>query len=194
MADLNAFPDDVRGQVLRATHEPESKPLPTWLTSGKRSTSKVRSRILHDLGLKRMDSVARGFEVASWTAKVIPMGAPRQTQRDRWAKRPVVLRYHDFRDDLRASIPENIRPRLDQVRRLDWIAYIPIPPSYSNKRMAELAGRPCESKPDRDNLDKAILDALFAEDRHITAGSIAKVWDDGKGPRIEITIHIPISA
>ena len=39
----------------------------------------------------------------SFLIPVTPMGAPRQTQRDKWAKRPVVVRYHAFRDVVRLT-------------------------------------------------------------------------------------------
>ena len=39
------------------------------------------------------------------------------------------------------------------------------------------------SKPDRDNIDKAVMDALFPEDSGIAAGTIRKVW--GEPPRVE---------
>lgn len=41
------------------------------------------------------------------------------------------------------------------------------------------------AKPDRDNIDKALLDALFNDDSGIASGLIEKRWDDGNGPRIE---------
>ncbi len=50
------------------------------------------------------------------TVHIEPMGAPRMTQRDRWAKRPCVLRYHAFKDVLRASAAGFI-PNVDHLWR-----------------------------------------------------------------------------
>ena len=116
------------------------------------------------------------------TISIIPMGAPRMTQRDKWKKRPVVVRYRAFKDALR----DGCQGHPEQPTRLDWIAYLPFPKNYSKKKRAALAGNLHRLKPDRDNIDKAILDTLFKEDSMVASGSIEKRWDDGKGPRIEI--------
>lgn len=121
---------------------------------------------------------------------VIPMGKPRMTQRDRWKKRPAVLRYHAFKDQLRACLVNfpHLRALLESgtVHHLSWTAYFPLPDSWSKKKKAALAGSLHRAKPDRDNIDKAILDALFTDDSGIAAGQIEKRWDDGRGARIEM--------
>jgi Holliday junction resolvase RusA-like endonuclease len=50
-------------------------------------------------------------------------------------------------------------------------------------------GQPHRAKPDRDNIDKAILDALFPDDSVVAEGYLCKLWDDGKGARIEIEME-----
>lgn len=114
-----------------------------------------------------------------------PIGKPRMTRRDKWAKRPCVLRYREFADNLRACFDG---VDLAGVHALSWTAYFPLPASWSRKRRSALAGQGHQSKPDRDNVDKAILDALFDEDSGISHGTLTKLWDDGAGPRIEIEI------
>ncbi|MBK1884758.1 RusA family crossover junction endodeoxyribonuclease [Luteolibacter pohnpeiensis] len=125
--------------------------------------------------------------------KVVPLGKPRMTQRDRWKKRPAVLRYHAFKDTLRARLVDlpHLRKLIDSgtIHGLSWTAYFPMPPSWSKRKQASLAGALHQQKPDRDNIDKAILDALFTDDSGIASGRIEKRWDDGKGPRIEITFE-----
>lgn len=64
-----------------------------------------------------------------------------------------------------------------------------MPASWSKKRKAEMAGRPHRQKPDRDNIDKAILDSLFDKDEGIAFGTTAKYWDDGQGARIELVLE-----
>ena len=90
---------------------------------------------------------------------ITPMGAPRMTQRDKWKKRPVVLRYHAFKDDLRAQIgsfpcPDN----------LDIIAYMPMPSSWSKKKKQQMDGQKHQNKPDGDNIIKAIKDGLYNQE------------------------------
>lgn len=114
-------------------------------------------------------------------ARVTPMGAPRQTQRDRWAERPCVVRYRQFKDAMREAVGT-----VECGGEVNWIAYLPIPKSWSKRKKTKYAGQPHQQRPDRDNIDKAILDALFAEDCAVWSGKIEKRWDDGDGPRIEL--------
>jgi Holliday junction resolvase RusA-like endonuclease len=118
------------------------------------------------------------------TLDVIPMGKPRMTQQDKWKKRPCVMRYRAFADEMRRQVGGRIP--LDTVD-LSWVAYLPIPKSWTEEKKERLSGEFHLQKPDRDNIDKAILDALFKEDSGIATGTITKRWDDGKGPRIELT-------
>jgi len=120
------------------------------------------------------------------TINVKPMGKPRMTQRDKWAKRDCVMRYRAYADEIRRQTAGKI---LGDVIELSWIAYLPVPKSWSKKKKAEMAGRPHRQRPDRDNIDKGILDALFKEDGGIAIGSLSKCWDDGNGARLEIEVE-----
>jgi Holliday junction resolvase RusA-like endonuclease len=113
-----------------------------------------------------------------------PVGKPRMTQRDKWAERPAVMHYRAWADRARAAAPN----RPGDAKDVSWVAYFDLPASYSKKKRAALAGQPHRQKPDRDNVDKAVLDALFAQDCTVSDGTLRKRWDDGRGPRIEITI------
>jgi Holliday junction resolvase RusA-like endonuclease len=95
------------------------------------------------------------------------------------------MRYRDFADRVRLRFKE---VDLSGVHTLSWVAYFPMPKSWSKKKKAVLKGMRHESKPDRDNVDKAILDALFKDDSGISDGRLSKRWDDGNGARIEIVI------
>ena len=113
-----------------------------------------------------------------------PVGKPRMTQRDKWQKRPAVMRYREWADRARETageLPQN-------PGTLNWTAYLPIPKSWSKVKRSVAAGQPHRQKPDRDNIDKAVLDSLFKQDSGIHTGTIKKLWDDGNGPRIEIEI------
>lgn len=117
-----------------------------------------------------------------------PMGAPRQTQRDRWKKRPVVVKYHAWRDHLRLCVRQQIDklPPAEKVTKLNWLAVFEPPPSWSKKKRAAAIGQLHRSKPDRDNIDKACLDSLYDEDSFIAAGTVKKVWGDQAKLIIEI--------
>jgi len=75
------------------------------------------------------------------------------------------------------------------VYRVDWTAYFPMAKSWSKKKKEQHAGQIHQQKPDRDNVDKAILDAIFKDDSIISDGLLKKRWDDGDGARIEITFY-----
>ena len=96
------------------------------------------------------------------------------TQRDRWAKRPAVVRYREFCDAARAvglTLPE------DGFWLVFWL---PMPPTWSKAKRARMRGEPHTQRPDIDNLLKAALDAIYQEDAHIWRGGAEKRWaDDG---------------
>jgi Holliday junction resolvase RusA-like endonuclease len=106
-----------------------------------------------------------------------PVGKPRMTRRDKWKKRDCVVRYREWCDAFRACIG-NVP---DAVVGVSWIATIPMPRSWSKKKRLERIGTLHDSRPDRDNLDKAILDSLFAEDSGIAFGFVAKFWAEEGG-------------
>ena len=119
------------------------------------------------------------------TVKITPLGKPRQTRADKWKKRPCVMRYRAFADEIRRQVGKVP----DDAECVSWVAYLPMPEkSWSKKKRDALRGQLHRQKPDRDNIDKAILDALFKDDSGIAAGTLCKRWDDGGGPRIELEI------
>lgn len=80
-----------------------------------------------------------------------PVPKPRMTQRDAWKKRPVVVKYHAFCDEMRANhftLPES-------GAHLTFV--IPMPKSWSKKKRIEMNGKPHQQRPDVDNLIKAAL-------------------------------------
>lgn len=103
--------------------------------------------------------------------KIEPMGAPRQTQRDRWQKRPVIVRYHAYRDQLNAQLPA-----YDLGLSVHLIFHIAMPKSWSKKKRAECDGKLHDQKPDIDNLAKGFMDAFHAEDKHVAILHAEKYW------------------
>lgn len=116
-----------------------------------------------------------------------PVGKPRMSQRDKWQKRPCVMRYRAWADKARASVPKG--EILGIYREISFVAYLEFPKSYSITKRAWLTGQPHFQKPDGDNVLKAILDSLFPEDKCIWKFSGEKRWEDGRGPRIEVELR-----
>lgn len=102
-----------------------------------------------------------------------PVPKPRMTQRDRWAKRPAVVRYYAFCDELRELWGELSVP--DQV---NLIFTIPMPNSWSNLKKTNMIGKPHQQRPDIDNLVKAFLDALMKDDSVVWSIKAEKVWGE----------------
>ena len=107
--------------------------------------------------------------------KIKPIPKPRMVHSDRYRERPIVLRYFDYCDELRAQA---LRVNFFLGKELDNLIFvIPMPKSWSKKKRAELNCQPHEQKPDLDNLLKAFKDALLAEDSKVhTYNSIKKIW------------------
>lgn len=100
---------------------------------------------------------------------ITPMGKPRMTQRDRWKKRPVVLRYHAFKDEVRLK-------KVELPESYHIIFVLPMPKTWSKKKKEAMKGTAHQQTPDKDNLEKALLDALHTNDAHIWTGCVSKIW------------------
>ena len=105
-----------------------------------------------------------------------PMGKPRMTQRDKWKKRSVVERYHNFKD---ACLYHDVR--LFESMEIEF--NIKMPTSWSSKKQREMVGQPHQSKPDADNLLKGLFDILD-DDSAIWRVHATKRW--AKTPCIKI--------
>ncbi|WP_158785394.1 RusA family crossover junction endodeoxyribonuclease [Pantoea sp. BAV 3049] len=109
---------------------------------------------------------------------ICPLPKPRMTQRDRWAKRPAVLRYRAFCDEVR------LRGMTLPQFGCHVTFVLPMPDSWSKKKRAEYIGRPHQQKPDADNLLKALMDAIYDDDCAVWDVRVTKLW--GEGGRIQL--------
>src|SRR5574343_544265 len=100
-----------------------------------------------------------------------PIGAPRQTRRDTWNPRPCVLRYRASKDELRLKMAGHEMPIPYKMT-----FYFEMPKSWSQKKREKMAGQPHLSKPDKDNVEKFVLDTLFKNDSHVWSGWVEKRW------------------
>ena len=65
--------------------------------------------------------------------------------------------------------------------------FVPVPPSWSKKKKKLYHGTFHQSKPDLDNLLKALMDSLMAEDKQIAHIELSKRWVDFETGWIEIS-------
>lgn len=103
---------------------------------------------------------------------VVPVAAPRMNQADRWKRRPCVVKYFEYRDQVRAlaaqqgfTLPEQFSVRF----------YLQMPRSWSKRKKQAHDGQPHQAKPDADNLLKGLLDC-FGEDCAVWCVCASKVW------------------
>ncbi|MER2492331.1 RusA family crossover junction endodeoxyribonuclease [Catenovulum sediminis] len=103
---------------------------------------------------------------------ITAIGKPRMTRRDKWAKRPAVLRYFAFKDECRlhkVSLP---------MSGAHVVFILPMSQSWSKKKKAQMNGQPHTQKPDADNLIKSLADAVYDEDCEIWNFQVSKFWGE----------------
>jgi Holliday junction resolvase RusA-like endonuclease len=98
-----------------------------------------------------------------------PIAKPRMTRSDKWKQRKRVMEYWAFKHALR---PYKII--LPDIYKITF--FMPMPASWSEKKKRMMEGLPHRVRPDKDNMEKAILDALHIEDAHIWSGWAEKRW------------------
>ncbi len=114
---------------------------------------------------------------------IVPMGKPRMVQSDKWRVNPnhrdprkrqreVVARYWQYKDDLQKLCLMN---KFKIKETIDMQVYLPMPPSWSEKKKLAMNGKPHQQKPDGDNILKGFLDALTTNDEIIWDKHIRKL-------------------
>lgn len=112
---------------------------------------------------------------------VEPVAKPRMTRRDRWKRRPAVVRYHDYCDRVRDELARLGIEEVAPGGRLRVQFILPMPASWSKRRRASMAGAPHQSRPDVDNLVKGLLDAALPDgDAGVWQVRAEKYWG-GRG-------------
>ena len=105
--------------------------------------------------------------------KINPVAKPRMTHADKWKKRVEVVKYWAYRDEIfYGALAQGYRPAFE----LKMYFTIQMPKSWSAKKKQEMLAKPHQQTPDIDNLVKAIMDALFEEDKKVHQIIATKVW------------------
>ena len=124
------------------------------------------------------------FYASEFVYRGAPIGKPRMTQRDKFMKRPCVMRYRAYADGLRAAA--GLLPELPDLVVVS--AYVEVKPSWSQVKKCQMIGKPCRSKPDWDNIAKGVVDALFENDECIWLGVAVKYWCAPGDQRVEVKV------
>ena len=108
--------------------------------------------------------------------EIEPNTKPRMTRADKWKKRPCVLQYRAFCDELR------LKTRDFRISASFKIVFcLSMPKSWSEKKRDLMRGQAHQETPDLDNLLKAVNDALLEQDKIIFQIEASKWWaDEGK--------------
>lgn len=104
---------------------------------------------------------------------ITPFAKPRMTRADRWKKRPVVLNYFKWKEEMQWIAKSN---KFKLPSKYEAIFYMPMPKSWGDKKRKEMKHKPHQQRPDKDNLEKALNDALCEEDSHIWDSRTKKIW------------------
>ena len=103
------------------------------------------------------------------------IGKPRMTQSDRWKRRECVDRYYSFKDSI---VLQAKKENFILGNDLSIVVGLKMPESWSKKKKSELLSKPHQSKPDIDNICKAIFDSLKDKDQTIYSVTIKKFWSN----------------
>jgi len=122
-----------------------------------------------------------------------PVRAPRMTRRDRWAKRPAVVKYYEWSNSARQQCFGATHRKIDgaKIDDLEVVFYLPIAASMSAPKRAILEGQRHAGYPDIDNLLKALLDALVSQDKHVWRVRAEKRYQrPGEDAHVEVIITL----
>ena len=128
--------------------------------------------------------VNKGVQVCRFIVPGTAIGKPRMTRSDVWRKRPAVLRYRAFCDLVRSHAPT--LPA--DVFGIFIVAYMPMPPSWSNRKTDLHWATINRQRPDGDNILKAVMDALFEEDSGIGVTVCTKIWCKQEEAQLHINL------
>lgn len=126
---------------------------------------------------------------------ITPTPAPRQSPRDKWKPSKAVQIYRAFRDEVGLKIKELPQDFFHVV------FLIQVPRSWSEKKKREHIGLPHLGVPDKDNLEKALIDAVYRnrDDSHVWNTASTKLWSaypaiiiaDDYLPFYELPVDLP---
>ncbi|CAB4161376.1 Rus Holliday junction resolvase [uncultured Caudovirales phage] len=112
---------------------------------------------------------------------ISPVAKPRMTQSDKWKGRECVLKYWAYKDNLTSLCNLN-KFKLGNEFEVNF--FIKMPESWSKRKKEKMNGKPHQSKPDKNNLTKALEDCLLGDDSGVWHTIETKRWAE------EGSIHI----
>lgn len=107
---------------------------------------------------------------------ITPMGAVRTTRFTPRKPGSPAARYDAYKKSIAVQWLKQAPPGELGGWCVTMCFHIPMPPSWSKKKRAQMSGQPHRQKPDLDNLCKGVLDAVCESDAHIWDVRMTKMW------------------
>ena len=124
---------------------------------------------------QKFEDMMRTLEI-----QIRPMPKPRMTNRDRfgWRQSPAATRYFVWKDQLTIMLKESGHwEKIQEICYLSCDFVIPMPKSWTRGKRAQMDGKRHSRTPDLSNLVKALEDAVFDNDAHISHYcNVRKLW------------------
>jgi Holliday junction resolvase RusA-like endonuclease len=168
--------------------------------------TELANSLIEELGLKErvvneiQDELTLAFDENRWIElKLLHLGEPKASPRPRMNSRLGIM-YDSSKglkqsiiEQIQAQLPRNFKPFSKQII-FNAKCFLTVPKSFGKKDqvLAELGIIRPLKKPDKDNLDKLIYDALlkvlYTDDSIIVGGNTDKYYSCK--PRTELTLYI----
>lgn len=155
-------------------------------------TKKVIGKTLVNEGESKIDEFLSKLEEKTkidysrkfYLFSVAPMGAVRMTYSDKWKTNPnhsnpkyrqrkAVTDYFHFKNEMAWQAKQM---KYEMKNYLDALYCVPMPNSWTKKKKEQMNGLPCLSKPDLDNITKAVKDSLKKDDSDVWFEKAEKRW------------------
>ena len=109
-----------------------------------------------------------------------PKPKPRMVHSDRfgWRQTPAARKYFQWKTEFQALLKQKNITAIDHDGFLQVEFHLPMAKSWSKKKKLKMFGEPHRQRPDLDNLIKALLDSIYAEDCNIYSIKAKKIWAD----------------
>jgi Holliday junction resolvase RusA-like endonuclease len=109
--------------------------------------------------------------------EIPPIPAPRLNRGSQYnpQKKKLVARYMKWKEDVQLLAYQAGWKPTDE---LHVIFVLPMPKSWSRQKRERMRGEPHQQKPDRNNLMKALEDALYKDDSGVWKSSEEKIWGE----------------
>lgn len=114
--------------------------------------------------------------------EIVPCPRPRVSSVNGFTKTYYPKKYEQFKAVLGLYLKSKIKTKLEGAIKVEAHITMQMPKSWSKKKRMEMDGKYHTQKPDKDNLEKSLYDALtgvaFKDDSAVAVGVTTKRWGE----------------